>query len=195
MTTDASGLRVSEVPVDEMFLNRWSPRSFAPKRVPAETIATLFEAARWTMSCFNEQPWLFLYATSDEDLALYRSLLTEGNRWADSAPFLGFVLARRHFNKTGKQNRQAPFDAGAAWMAFTMEARRHGLYTHGMAGFHLELAHEKLGVKTDDYDIMAAFALGWLAERSTLSPEAAERDSKRSQRKPLAHVAMAGLNR
>ena len=38
--------RVSEVPVDPMFIDRWSPRAFSTEPVPEESLRTLFEAAR-----------------------------------------------------------------------------------------------------------------------------------------------------
>ncbi len=46
--------------LQKMFLDRWSPRSFLPDPISEEDVATLFEAARWSPSCFNDQPWLFL---------------------------------------------------------------------------------------------------------------------------------------
>ena len=39
---------------------RWSPRAFSPKPVETEKLQSLFEAARWAASAFNEQPWRFI---------------------------------------------------------------------------------------------------------------------------------------
>ena len=36
----------------------------------------------------------------------------------------------------------AAFDCGAAWMAMTMQARKYGLYTHGMAGIDREAVYQ-----------------------------------------------------
>ena len=44
---------------------RWSPRAFTGDPIPDETLLTMFEAARWAPSCFNLQPWRFLYAKKD----------------------------------------------------------------------------------------------------------------------------------
>ena len=54
--------RIPTVEVDAMFTDRWSPRSFDPEPLTQEQIMTMFEAARWAPSCFNEQLWLFRYA-------------------------------------------------------------------------------------------------------------------------------------
>ena len=55
--------RVSQYGVEEMFLNRWSSRSFSPKKIDQEQIDQLFEAAHWAPSSNNRQPWRFVYAT------------------------------------------------------------------------------------------------------------------------------------
>ncbi|MYJ52003.1 MAG: hypothetical protein F4093_04955, partial [Gammaproteobacteria bacterium] len=43
--------------VSPLFVERWSPRSFAPTEIDDETLARLFDAARWSPSSFNDQPW------------------------------------------------------------------------------------------------------------------------------------------
>jgi len=106
-----------------MFLDRWSPRALSPEPISEHHLAALFEAARWAPSCYNEQPWLFLYATSMEDRQRFASALVEKNRaWASRAPLLVFLATRRHFASNGKPNRHAGFDAGAAWMALAIQA-------------------------------------------------------------------------
>jgi hypothetical protein len=47
-------------PIDSLFLNRWSPRSMTGEELDDEDLMTLFEAARWAPSSFNNQPWRFL---------------------------------------------------------------------------------------------------------------------------------------
>lgn len=174
------------------FIERWSPRAFSSEHIPGPTLAALFEAARWAPSCFNEQPWLFLYATSEEDRALFLSCLVESNRkWASKAPVLAFVLAKKHFAKTGGPNRWAPFDAGAAWMSLALQARKLGLYTHGMGGFDEDRAFEVLKVPRDLYDIMAAIAIGKYGDPDSLPPEM-QKGEEPNDRKPLNEVARRG---
>jgi len=40
--------------------NRWSPRAFSEKPVPAEVLRAFSRAARWAPSSNNEQPWAYL---------------------------------------------------------------------------------------------------------------------------------------
>jgi nitroreductase len=184
--------RVPEAAVDPLFLNRWSPRAFSPEPIPRETLASLFEAARWAPSCFGEQPWLFLYATKKEDLELFRSLLVDGNRvWADRAPVLAFVFARLHFARNNKPNRWAQFDSGAAWMSLALQALKLGLYTHGMGGIHVDRIYDTLHVPRDKYEAIAGIAVGRMGDPSLLPAEVRERESPNG-RKPLAEVAIEG---
>jgi len=55
-----------EYPVQDVIKNRWSPRAFSDKPVPAEVLRSLFEAARWAPYSNIEQPWAFLVATKYE---------------------------------------------------------------------------------------------------------------------------------
>ena len=189
---DRSNPRIPTVDVDSQFLDRWSPRAFDPTPLSADQLATLFEAARWAPSCYNDQPWLFVYAVTDEDRARFAEALVPANQlWASRAPLLLFVLCRRRFAHNDQENRHAPFDTGAAWLALALQARKLGLHAHAMAGFSRQKAHENLGVPAEDYDIMAAVAVGRRGAAELLPPEVAARELL-SERKPLQEVAREG---
>jgi nitroreductase len=189
MNAKPSNPRRADWDVDSMFLGRWSPRGFSSEPLSEREIQTLFEAARWAPSCYNEQPWLWVYATTPEQRGKLLSCLVSKNQtWAAQAPLLMFVLARRNFRQTGKENRHAPFDAGASWMALALQARKLGLYAHAMAGFNQERAYETLGVSKEEFLIMAAVAVGRLGEAAGLPEDLRAMESPNS-RKPHAEVA------
>ncbi|MCU0561582.1 MAG: nitroreductase family protein [Desulfobacterales bacterium] len=175
--------------IDSMFTDRWSPRALAADPLTPREVQTLFEAARWAPSCFNEQPWLFVYATAPEQRRKLAACLAPKNQlWAGHAPLLMFLLARRSFQKSGKENRHAPYDAGAAWMALALQARKLGLYAHAMAGFNLQKAYEALGASPEEFLVMAAIAVGRKCEDSGLPEELRAMESP-NDRKPHAEVA------
>lgn len=184
--------RTPENNVDNIFLERWSPRAFSSKPVEKEKLMTLFEAARWAPSCYNEQPWLFLYAAKEEDLKIFRNILVEQNQvWANKAPVLAVVFARKHFTFNGKPNRWAEFDSGSAWMSLAIQANKLGLYTHGMAGFNENLAYELLNVSPDEYKAVAALAIGYMGNKSELPKELQEREEP-SPRKTITEITHEG---
>jgi nitroreductase len=54
--------RQSTYKINPLILNRWSPRSMTGEELDEDTIMSLFEAARWAPSSYNNQPWRFIYA-------------------------------------------------------------------------------------------------------------------------------------
>ncbi len=184
--------RIPDAEIDDLFLKRWSPVSFSDRVVEEDALASLFEAARWSPSSYNEQPWLFVYAHTESRLPTFRSLLVDGNRvWAEKAPVLLFVFAKLHFDRDGTSNHCAAFDTGAATLALSLQAVRLGLATHAMAGIRYDLVYEELGVPANEYQAICAIAIGYHDADAELSPELAGRDTP-SSRKPVAAIAYRG---
>ena len=184
--------RVPGAPVDAVFLDRWSPRAFSPEPLPEATILSLFEAARWAPSSGNEQPWTYVYATTAEERELFLPLLDKFNRiWVEHAPVIAFVMARLNWAKTGKPNRHAQFDAGSSWLSLALQARRLGLYAHAMGGFDVDMAHVVLNAPRDEYEIMAAIAIGRYASVSDLDEYNQKRETP-STRKQVSEFAFHG---
>ncbi len=184
LTSEAGENRRSSHSIMPLFLNRWSPRAFAAEPVREEDLMACFEAARWAPSSYNEQPWRFVFARTRDDLQVFRSCLVEFNRlWADKAPVLVAVCAKRRFTASREDNFHAGFDTGAAWALLALEATRRGLSAHGMAGFDRARAREALKVP-DDCEIMCFVALGHRGDKGTL-PERMRKMEVPNQRKPL----------
>lgn len=175
---------------DQLFSERWSPRAFQNTDIPAAALEAIFDAARWSPSCFNEQPWQFITASNkpggrfEEFLAL---LMDANQSWAKDASVLGFIVAKRHFDHNQKENNTAAFDCGAAWMAMTLQARMFGLFTHGMAGMHYDEAYTTLNIDPATQQIICAFALGVMAAPDNL-PAALRDKEKPSPRKPVSEI-------
>jgi nitroreductase len=184
-------IRTPDSAVDDLFVSRWSRRSFSDRPVTRETLQTLFEAARWAPSASNAQPWLFVYHDDAESLATARALLNPNNqRWAAKAPVLIFVFARRTNPETGKPLRTGGFDTGAAWLSLALQAHKLGLVTRAMGGINHDGTYEAFGVPREDYESMAAVALGYPGRKEDLPPDIAERESP-TTRKPVSSFAFA----
>jgi nitroreductase len=178
--------------LDSMFIERWSPRSFLPDSITDEDIKTIFEATRWSPSCFNEQPWRFVYAHQPDDLEAFRSVLVDANQvWANAAPLLVLVFSKKSFTQNDKPNRWAEFDTGAAWMALSLQANKLGLYTHGMGGFDPDKAFSVTGMDSEKYNVICAIAIGKLGEANTLPDDLKEGESP-SDRMPLDEIVFEG---
>lgn len=175
--------------VDRTFWQRWSPRSFSKWIIPKEELETIFDAARWSPSCNNEQPWRFHTVSCDSSrFPAFLELLNEGNRiWAKSASLLGFILAKRRFGTGSSPNGWAGFDCGAAWMAMTLQANLLGYHSHAMGGVKLELICQALHVDPEEYEAICGFVIGRRDPADTLPPKLAKREYP-SPRKKLSET-------
>lgn len=152
--------RSADPGVDKLFVTRWSPRAFLPDAIDARQLATIFDAARWAPSCFNEQPWLF-YTSTASSYDRFLGLLVEANQqWAKTAPVIGFAVAAKTFARNGKPNNHAEFDAGAAWMSLNLQAALVGVHMHGMAGIDFAGVYSELGIDPQTHQVICGFVMG-----------------------------------
>lgn len=192
MTIPDNKQAITDYPIAETIANRWSPRSFADREIPRETILSIFEAARWTMSSFGEEPWRYIVvfkSDTDEFQKALDCLDPFNQAWAASAPVLVFGSAKQYFqdDKT-KQNKHAAHDLGAASAMLTIEAMRHGVFVHQMAGVLFEKVRETYEIP-EGYEPMTAIALGYIGDYENLPKDLQEREVARRSRKPLGEIA------
>jgi nitroreductase len=180
--------------VHELIQHRWSPRAFSEQAVPADVLRSLFEAARWAASSSNEQPWAFLVTTSDEkeNHEKMLSTLVEFNQgWAKHAPVLAIAVSELSFAKTGKPNRNAFYDTGAAVANLSAEATSRGLFVHQMAGFDSQKAIELFEIPSG-WEPIAAFTIGYPGDPESLPETLRQRELAPRERKPLESFVMSG---
>ncbi len=183
--------REAEHAIDAGFLNRWSPRAFSPEPVEDETLMSIFEAARWAASSYNEQPWRFIVARSREDRERFLEFLVPANQvWAKHAPVLVVVVSKKTFTHNDQSNRTYHFDAGCASGYMTLQASLNSLYAHGMVGFDPDKARAALGIPSD-FDPLAVFAVGRRGDTSILPDNLREREQP-SGRRSVSESVMEG---
>lgn len=165
------GKRDFNVEILKEIKERWSPRAFSTEKIDDKDIMGLLEAARYAPSCFNEQPWRFIVAKSDEELDKMRSIIVDSNRvWADNAPVLIMLLSKKSFEHNDKENYWHMFDAGTAWGYMSIEGERRGLITHAMGGFKRKKSREIYNIP-EDYSILTVVAVGKYGEKDKLPEE------------------------
>src|SRR3989344_4764177 len=184
--------RKANHPINPMILNRWSPRAMTGEPLSDEVIFSLFEAARWAPSSYNNQPWRFVYAKRDtSSFQTFVDLLVDFNRqWAPKAALLCVVVARKTFEKNNKFSRTHAFDTGAAWENLALEGTSRGLVVHGMEGFDYDKARAVLKIP-EDHEVLAMFAVGKKAPPETLPPDLQKIDVP-SSRKTIEEFMMEG---
>jgi len=171
--------------VIESIKDRWSPYSFSSEPIEDEKLLTLFEAAGKAPSAFNEQPWLFVYATrkNGQKFNDFIGFLAESNQvWARHAFALAISFARLTSSHNGRPNRYAFHDTGMAVSNLLIQATSMDICVHQMAGYSAEKVKEYFSLR-DDVEPVAVMALGYLGDGRNITDELFKRDEKRRPRK------------
>ncbi len=181
-------------PVHDLIAQRWSPYSFTDRPVPVEVLQSLFEAARWAASSYNEQPWSYIVATKDDadGFAKLLSCLVEPNQeWAKAAPVLAIGCASLKFSRNNNPNTAALHDLGQASAYLALEATARGLAVHQMIGMLSDRARELFQVP-EGVQPLTAMAIGYAGDPGLLPEKIRDRDAGRRPRKPLAEFVFSG---
>ena len=118
---------VTDHSINELIVKRWSPYGFADRPVSQDDLCSLFEAARWAASSYNEQPWSYIVATKGDIQEFERllSCLVEPNQaWAKAASVLVLCCTSLNFARNNKPNAAA---------IQKLAARRKTLFPSGRA--------------------------------------------------------------
>jgi nitroreductase len=188
-------LATPDHPIHELIVQRWSPYGFADRHVAVEALRSLFEAARWAPSSYNEQPWSYIVATkgNPEEFERLLSCLVEGNQlWAKAAPVLALGCTSLRFSRNGQPNAAAVHDLGLASGNLCLEATARGLYVHQMIGILPDRARELYRVP-EGIQPVTGLAIGYAADPETLPEKLRERDVAARRRKALGQFIFEGL--
>lgn len=181
-------------PILDVVRERWSPRAFAPRPVPARDLLSLLEAARWAPSSVNEQPWRFVVARREDATAfaaLLACLSASNQRWAKDAGALLVVATRTHFSRNEKPNAYAFHDAGLALGHLLLEATARGLATHPMAGFDAVALRAALDIPAG-YEPVTAVAVGFPGDVTVLPEDLQAREAAPRSRQALSEFVYEG---
>ena len=184
----------TDYPIMQALAERWSPYGFEDRPVSETDLRSLFEAARWAASSYNEQPWYYLVATRENPPEFERLLqcLVESNQaWAKTASVLALGVVRLRFAKNDQDNRAAVHDLGLASANLVVEATARGLAVHQMIGILPDKAREVFQIP-EYFEAWTAMAIGYKAEPAKLPQALKERDLAPRQRKPLREFVFTG---
>jgi nitroreductase len=181
-------------PVHELVRRRWSPYAFADRAVDPDDLRSIFEAARWAASSYNEQPWRYIVATRDDEAAFEKllSCLVDANQtWARHAPVLALGVTVTRFARNDKENRAARHDLGLASATLSFEATARGLHVHQMIGIQPDRAREIYHIP-EVAEALTALAIGYHGDADALPDSVRARDEGARSRRPLAETVFGG---
>jgi nitroreductase len=178
----------------DLLMARKATRAISGRRVETEKIEALFQAARLSASCANNQPWRFLVLTEPAALDKGRQALSGGNYWAKAAPVLVYGYSKPDLDCQLPGGRDYYlFDLGMAVQNILLQATELDLVARPMAGFSPSKVRESFGLP-EEYEVTVAIAVGYEGDMLTLSDKHRAISRASRDRKPLEQlVSFNGL--
>jgi len=180
--------------INRLIEDRRSLRSYrADKLVEPEVLLSLFEAARWAPSAFNEQPWRFIYAF--KNTSAYEKMfatLSPGNQtWAVNAPVLVCAVVKLNSSHNEEYNRHAMHDLGIAMGMFSIQATDLGLNLHQMGGFDRAKLEADFNIPAG-FEAVTVTSVGYSGPADQLAEPFLSRELGPRKRKELKDIAFEG---
>ncbi len=142
---------------------RFSPLAFDRDVVIDDReVDLLLEAARWSPSAGNSQPWTFVTAVRGraEHAVITARLAASSARWAPSASLLVVNIAHRYVDDTTMEFSEfADYDLGQAVAHMTLQAQALGFASRQFRAFDLARLTEDLEL-TPGWQIRSMTAIG-----------------------------------
>nr|WP_243062704.1 nitroreductase family protein [Humibacter sp. RRB41] len=189
MTLDNDRTAQTSTPINEVLANRFSPRAYDSDVAVDETkLVAALEAARWSPSAANTQPWRFIVARrgTPEFDTIVANLMGFNQVWAVNAGALIVGLAE-NVNAEGQPMRWAQYDLGQALAHFSVQAHHEGLHVHQMGGFEVNGIRSAFGVE-DRFEPISITAVGLLGDVESLPESTRDRERAPRTRRPLDEI-------
>jgi nitroreductase len=170
---------------------RWSPRAFdADAAIDESLLHAALEAARWSPSANNTQPWRFIVARRGSGAfdTIVETLMGFNKAWAGSAGAL-IVAVEELADAEGAERPFATYDLGQAVAHLSVQAHHDGLHTHQMGGFDRDAVRRAFDLE-DRFEPLSIIALGTLGNPEALPEVLRERERAPRTRRSLDETVL-----
>ncbi len=174
--------------VKEAIDTRRAYRALGPVEITDGMIKELAAAAQLTASCFNNQPWKFIFVRSKDSLAKVKECLNKGNDWAKNASVIIAAFAKKENDCVIKEREYYLFDLGMGVSALLLRATELGLVAHPIAGFENEKVRLALGIPEGNMVLTLIIVGKKSPDMSSLTPQQAGMEAGRPPRLPLENI-------
>lgn len=167
--------------VKEAIKKRRAYRSLEPVEITNDIINDFAECAQITASCFNNQPWRFIFVYNPMMLEKMHNVLSSGNEWAHKGSMIIVVLGKQEDDCVIHDRIYYWFDIGMATSAMILRATELGLVAHPIAGYSPRKTREILGIP-DDFDVITLVIVG--KKSNEINPVLSEKQIQAEKKRP-----------
>jgi nitroreductase len=165
-------------------------RALEPVKITQDMIKDLAECAQLAPSCFNNQPWRYVFVHDPDVLKKMHAALSQGNEWIQAASLIIVVLSRNDMDCQMKDGREYyAYDVGTATGFMILRATEMGLVAHPIAGYDPVKVREVLGIP-GDMNVITLVNVGKhsSADSPLLSDKQKEVEKQRPERMQLDKI-------
>ena len=165
-------------------------RSLERATVTGETARDLAGHALLAPSCFNKQPWRYVFVYERGTLERLHGALAKGNEWAQAASMIVAVYSRKDLDCDVQGREYYLFDVGLSTAFLVLRATELGLVAHPIAGFDEGVAKDILGIG-EEMKLITLVIVGKHSDEIDylLTEKQAEAEPERPERLPVEDVA------
>lgn len=169
-------------------------RSLERTAITGETLQALISAASLAPSCFNNQPWRYVFVHDASALSGLSGVFSAGNEWARNASMVIAVLCDRNDDCVIKGREYYLFDSGLSAAFLILRATEMGLVAHPIAGFDEAKAKAALAIP-DNFRLITLIIVG--KHSSSMDPVLSDKQVSAEKERParLPHQDIAFMNR
>ena len=141
-------------------------------------------------SCFNNQPWRYVFAHNPEVLKELHPALAKGNKWAHFASMIIAVFSKPDYDCIIRDREYYLFDTGMATAFLILRATELGLVAHPIAGYSEKKVKQILEIP-EDMKVITLVIVGKHSETisDVLSEKHIEAERTRPERFPFEKIA------
>ncbi|MCG8571169.1 MAG: nitroreductase family protein [Spirochaetes bacterium] len=166
----------------DLIQNRRSFRSLEKVEITEEVIQDLYQSVKLTPSCYNNQPWRFIFVFDTIMLDKMFQCLSEANGWAKEASMVVAVLSKTDLDCQIKDGRNYyHFDTGMAAFNLILKITDLGLVAHPIAGYQPEKVKKTLRIP-NEYEVINLIIVG--KKSNILNPNLKDYQIKTEQTRP-----------
>lgn len=173
-----------KVSVKEAIQNRRAYRTFEKTEITEGIINELSRAASLSASCFNNQPWRFVFVYEPNDLEKFKAVFNKGNEWCHAASLVVAVVSEKNLDCDVKGRQYYLFDTGMATAQLILMATELGLIAHPIAGYDEQKVKELLSIP-ENMTVITLVNIGKHSDK--ISPVLSEKQIEQEKERPARY--------